>query len=146
MIPYMVGKLAPNSSHLTRGLVKYVSGRVFFRAVFSQNGNKYVKSPPPFQSLNIYYYGDNPLLKPTGEIQMSTKSWPRLTTRIIHIINKKKDPKAPKPCEHPQQYFGETKNDFFYKNEARNLTLSSTSLANSARRRLERKALIRKIT
>ena len=45
-IPYMVGKLAPNSSHLTRGFVKYVSGRGYFRAVPSQNGDKYVTSPP----------------------------------------------------------------------------------------------------
>ena len=56
MIPYMVGKLAPNSSHLTRGLVKYVPGRGpgrgYFRAVPSQNGDKYVTSPPP-QSLNL---------------------------------------------------------------------------------------------
>ena len=47
MIPYMVGKLAPNSSHLTWGLVKSVSGRGYFRAVPSQNGDKYVTSPPP---------------------------------------------------------------------------------------------------
>ena len=47
MIPYMVGKLAPNSSHLTRGLVKYVPGRGYFCAVFSQNGDKFVTSPPP---------------------------------------------------------------------------------------------------
>ena len=47
MIPYMVGKLAPNSSHLTRGLVKYVPSRDYFRAVSSQNGKKI----PP-QSLN----------------------------------------------------------------------------------------------
>ena len=47
MIPYMVGKLAPNSSHLTRELVKYVPGRSYFRAVPSQNGDKYVTSPPP---------------------------------------------------------------------------------------------------
>ena len=46
----MVGKLAPNSSHLTRGLVKYVPGRDYFRAVPSQNGDKYVTSHP--QSLN----------------------------------------------------------------------------------------------
>ena len=51
MIPYIVGKLAPNLSHLTRGLVKYVPGRDYFRAVPSQNGDKYVTSPPP-QSLN----------------------------------------------------------------------------------------------
>ena len=47
MIPYMVGKLAPNSSHLTRGLVKSVPGRGYFRTVLSQNGDKYVTSPPP---------------------------------------------------------------------------------------------------
>ena len=47
MIPYMVGKLAPNLSHLTTGLVKYVPGRGYLRAVPSQNGEKYVKSPPP---------------------------------------------------------------------------------------------------
>ena len=47
MIPYMVGKLAPISSHLTRGLVKYVPGRGYFRAVSSQNGDKFVITPPP---------------------------------------------------------------------------------------------------
>ena len=46
MIPYMVGKLAPNSSHLTRGLVKYVPDRSYFRAVSSQNGVKFVITPP----------------------------------------------------------------------------------------------------
>ena len=52
MIPYMVGKLAPNSSHLTRALVKYGMG--YFRAVPSQNGDKYVTSPPS-QSLNLSF-------------------------------------------------------------------------------------------
>ena len=47
MILYMVGKLAPNSSHLTRGLVKHVPGRGYFRAVPFHNGDKYVTSPPP---------------------------------------------------------------------------------------------------
>ena len=51
MIPYVVGKLAPDSSHLTMGLVKYVAGGGCFRAVSSQNGDKYVTAPPP-QSLN----------------------------------------------------------------------------------------------
>ena len=46
MIPYMVGKHAPNLSNLTRGLVKYVPGRGYFRAVSSQNVDKYVTSPP----------------------------------------------------------------------------------------------------
>ena len=45
--PYMVGRLAPNSSHLTRGLFKYVPGRGFFRFVSSQNGDKFVTPPPP---------------------------------------------------------------------------------------------------
>ena len=52
MIPYMVAKLAPNSSHLTSGLVKYVSGRGYFRAVSSQNWDKFVTSPSSPQSLN----------------------------------------------------------------------------------------------
>ena len=47
MIHYMVGKLAPNSSHLTRGLVKHVSGRGYFRTVPSQNVDKILISPPP---------------------------------------------------------------------------------------------------
>ena len=47
MIPYTVGKLASNSSHLTRGLVEYVPGRSYFRAVSSQNGIKFVTTPPP---------------------------------------------------------------------------------------------------
>ena len=52
MIPYMVGKLAPNSSHLTMGLVKYVPSRSYFRAVSYQNGDKFVTSPPPPRLLN----------------------------------------------------------------------------------------------
>ena len=47
MIPYTVGKLAPSSSHLTRRLVEYVPGRDYFRAVPSQNGDKFVTPPPP---------------------------------------------------------------------------------------------------
>ena len=40
MIPYMVGKLGPKSTHFTRGLVKYIPGRGYFRAVPSKNGKK----------------------------------------------------------------------------------------------------------
>ena len=47
MIPYMVGKLAPNLNHSTKKLVKYVPGRGDFRAVSSQNGDKIVTSPLP---------------------------------------------------------------------------------------------------
>ena len=58
MIPYMVGKLAPNSSHLTRGLVKYVPGRGYFRAVSYQNGDEFVTSPPsPIVELVQHYLG-----------------------------------------------------------------------------------------
>ena len=43
----MVGMLAPNPTHSTRGLVKYVPGRDYFRAVPSQNEDKFVTPPPP---------------------------------------------------------------------------------------------------
>ena len=52
MIPYMFGKLAPSSTYSTGGLVKYIPGRSYFRAVFSQNGDKIVTPLPPPQSLN----------------------------------------------------------------------------------------------
>ena len=52
MFPDMVGKLTPYSIYFTRGLVKYVPGRGYFRAVPSQNGDRGVTSPPPPQSLN----------------------------------------------------------------------------------------------
>ena len=45
--PHTVGKFAPNSTHFTRGLVKYIPSRGCFRAVPSQNGYKIVTSPPP---------------------------------------------------------------------------------------------------
>ena len=57
MIPYMVGKLAPNSSHLTKGLVKYVPGRGYFRAVSSKNGDNFVTSPPPPIVERVIYCG-----------------------------------------------------------------------------------------
>ena len=53
MIPYMIGKLAPNSTHFTRRCGKNVPGRGYFHAVPSQNGDKIATSPPPPpQSLN----------------------------------------------------------------------------------------------
>ena len=51
MIAYMVGELAPDSTHSTRGLVKYVPGRSYFCAVPSQNGDKKCYIPAPPQSL-----------------------------------------------------------------------------------------------
>ena len=46
MIPYMVGKLAPNSTYFIMLLVKYVPGRGYFWAVPSQNEDKFVTSLP----------------------------------------------------------------------------------------------------
>ena len=57
MIPYMVGKLALSSLHLTRGLVKYVPGRGYFRAVPSQNGDNYATSPLPLNRRTGLYGG-----------------------------------------------------------------------------------------
>ena len=37
----------PQSNSFHQGLVKYVPGRGYFRAVPSQNGDKFVTSPPP---------------------------------------------------------------------------------------------------
>ena len=48
MILYIVSKLALNSTYFTRGLVKYASGRGYFRAVpASQNGDKFATSLTP---------------------------------------------------------------------------------------------------
>ena len=47
MIPYIIGKFAPNPTHSIRGVVKYVPGKGCFRAVPYQNGEKIVTSPPP---------------------------------------------------------------------------------------------------
>ena len=44
MIFYMVGKLALNSTQFTSGLVKYVPGRGYFRAVPFQNGDEFATS------------------------------------------------------------------------------------------------------
>ena len=57
MILNMVGKLAPISPHFTRGLVKYVPGMGYFRAVPSQNGDKFATSPTPpiFERLRIVF-------------------------------------------------------------------------------------------
>ena len=56
---------APNSSHLTRGLVKSVPGRGYFRAVPSQNGDKYVTSPPlAIVELSIRYQNTDIVLTP----------------------------------------------------------------------------------
>ena len=55
MIPYMFGKLAPNSTHSTRGVV-YVPNRGYFRAIPSQNGDTFVPSPPPSIVERVLYH------------------------------------------------------------------------------------------
>ena len=64
MILYMVGKLVPNSTHFTRGLVKYAPGRGYFRAVPSQTGDKFATSstPPIVERLNFVLIGSNAIL------------------------------------------------------------------------------------
>ena len=58
LTPFMVGKLATISTHFTKGLVKYISGRGYFRAVYFQNGENFVTSPPPsiFERLGPHHY------------------------------------------------------------------------------------------
>ena len=51
MIIYAVDKLAQNSAHFIRGLVKHVSGRAYFPTVPSENRDKIATSPTP-QSWN----------------------------------------------------------------------------------------------
>ena len=44
MITYIINKLAPSSTHFIRGLTKIVPYRGWFRAVASQNGDKFATS------------------------------------------------------------------------------------------------------
>ena len=87
MILYMIGKLAPISTHFTRGLVKFVPGRGYFRAIPSQNGDKFSTSPTP-QSLNDYVYCGLKLdrkYRNIGNISycgLGTKNRRRLTSSI----------------------------------------------------------------
>ena len=46
MIPYMVGKFAPNRTHFARGVVEYLAGRGYFRDILSENGAKKCGIPP----------------------------------------------------------------------------------------------------
>ena len=55
MISYTVGKLAQSSTHFTRGLVKYVPGRGFVRAVPFQKKDKLAISPF-VEGLIMYIY------------------------------------------------------------------------------------------
>ena len=55
MIPHMVGKLAPNSSHLTRGLVKYVPGRAPVGAIFEPF--------PPKTGTNLLHPRPSPIVE-----------------------------------------------------------------------------------
>ena len=86
MIPYyMVRRLAPNLSHLTKGLVKYVAGRGYFLAVSSQNGDKYVAPPPPPQPLNsksVYIYNIYVLNLQLKKMMHARWDWCRLTVQL----------------------------------------------------------------
>ena len=61
----------PRIHHLTKGLVKYVPGRGYFRAVSSQNGDKLVTSPPP------------PIV---GRVFFKRKPGSKLRQREVYII------------------------------------------------------------
>ena len=52
MIPYMVGKLAPNSSHLTRGRSNMSPVGAIFVPFPPKTGTKLLQPPPTPQSLN----------------------------------------------------------------------------------------------
>ena len=54
MIPYMVGKLAPSSSHLTRGFVKHVPGRAISVPLTPKTRNKLLH-PRPFPIVGRLY-------------------------------------------------------------------------------------------
>ena len=66
MLPYIVSKLASNSTHFTKKLVKYVPGMGYFRAAPSHNGDKFVtpSPPPPI----VEQTDDRVVLKETREI------------------------------------------------------------------------------
>ena len=47
MIPYKVVQFAPNRTHFTTGVVRYVAGRDYFGAVPFEKNDKFVIPPPP---------------------------------------------------------------------------------------------------
>ena len=55
MTIYIVGKLAPNSTHFTKVLIKYVPERCYCRAVPSQNGDKFAASPTPRMVQRLFF-------------------------------------------------------------------------------------------
>ena len=84
---YMVGKLAPNSTHFTSGLVKDVPGRGYFRAIPSQHGDKFATPPPP-QSLNdsmMRPYADGWATKRGHFINDEQKETSPLLTRLMTL-------------------------------------------------------------
>ena len=97
MIPYMVGKLALSSSHLTRGLVKYVPGKGYFRTVPSQNGDKYVTSPPPPPIVQLVVC-TKPVTPRTHDISALSLQTPHvLPSPPCFIPRKSMDPKTTTP-------------------------------------------------
>ena len=64
---YMVGKLAPIRTPFTRGLVQYVLGRVYFRAIPSQKRGIFSNLSPP-HSLNDSYASDSVIKLHLGQL------------------------------------------------------------------------------
>ena len=71
----MDGKLAPNSTPFTRRLVEDVPGRDYCRAIPSQNGDKFVTSPPAPPSPPIV----EPLYLLEERVTYSNKQYPFAT-------------------------------------------------------------------
>ena len=73
MIPYMVGKLASNTTNFTGVSVKCVPRRGYFRAVPSQNGDKLALSPT--QLLNNSVAASPSTDVATGGLPREVSAW-----------------------------------------------------------------------
>ena len=101
MVLDMVGKLAPISPHFTRGLVKCVPGRGYFRAVPSQNGDRFATSPTPpiVERLWLHF--------PSGRGGQASLSHERRRTETIQHVRQRTPVRSlwprknmPSPCDH----------------------------------------------
>ena len=72
----MVGKLAPKSNQFTRVLVKYIPWMGCFRAVLSQNGDKFATPPTPpiVERLNLERSRTGPDIPPSSKNNARRKS------------------------------------------------------------------------
>ena len=64
-----------NSTHFSRGLVKYVSGRGYFRVIPSQNGDTLLTSPPPIVER---------LVEAAGQVYNQTNEYVYLGGNVNH--------------------------------------------------------------